>query len=191
MKLSVLICSLVSRLPSFSILMKELTRQARFYPKQAEVLSLMDDGMLSVGEKRNTLIQCATGDYVLFVDDDDEVDQEYINLLMKATESKADVLTITSLVYINQFPPKLCYFSTKFCDEGESNEHYWRWPNHLCAIQRKIALSHPFPDLSFGEDSAFSRSVRNDLKTEYLVSDKPIYHYHFSSLNTATQRNLS
>lgn len=168
--------------------MKELTRQARFYPKQAEVLSLMDDGILSVGEKRNALIQCATGDYVLFVDDDDEVDREYIKLLMNATESKADVLVITSLVYINKEPPKPCYFSIQFSDEGENNDHYWRWPNHLCAIRRDLVLRHPFQSISFGEDSAFARSIRSELKTEQRVSRKPIYHYRYSSLHTATQR---
>jgi len=188
MKLSILICSIETRLASFSILIKELTRQARYFPKQVEVLALVDDCGLSVGAKRNHLIHCASGDYVAFVDDDDEVDREYISLLIKATESKADVLAITSLVYFNQAPPKLCNFSTRFSDEGEDNDHYWRWPNHLCAIRRDIVLRHPFQPISFGEDSAFARSILNELKTEQRVSCKPIYFYRYSSLHTATQR---
>jgi len=188
MKLSILICSIETRLDSFSILIKELTRQARCFPKQVEVLALVDDCILSVGAKRNHLIRCASGDYVIFVDDDDEIDHEYVRLLLQAADHKTDVLSITSLVYFDQRSPKLCHFSTWFSDEGEDRDHYWRWPNHLCAIRRELVLCHPFPSVNFGEDSEFARSIRADLRSETLVSDLPIYHYRYSSLHTTTQR---
>lgn len=191
MKLSILICSIESRLSLFSELMRELTRQARCYPQKVEVLSLMDDCGLSVGTKRNRLVQCARGDYVIFVDDDDSVDCHYVDYLLKASSSSADALSITSMVYFNQNTPKLCHFSIKFNNEGEDQDHYWRWPNHCCAIRRELVMNHPFPDLRFGEDSAFARSIRNDLKTEVLVYSEPLYHYRFSSVHTTTQKSSS
>ena len=54
-----------------SVLAEQLT-------SEVEVLTELDDGTRSIGEKRNALVESAGGEYVCFVDDDDMVSSDYV-----------------------------------------------------------------------------------------------------------------
>jgi hypothetical protein len=95
MKLSILICSVQKRLHKFAQLAEHLEKQAQNKP--VEILWLGDNKSMTVGEKRNKLLSLAKGQYVCFVDDDDWVADDYIDELLKGTESGADVICFNAL----------------------------------------------------------------------------------------------
>lgn len=172
--------------------MAELTDQAtQAFPDEVEVLALVDDrymwGSLTVGEKRNRLVQAARGEYVAFVDDDDEVSPLYLTRLLRAIQQKPDVVTFPVEVTLDGGIPKMCYYSIDYPEQGESETEYRRWPNHLCVIRRELVLACPFPEQNFGEDTAFAEAIRPLLRKEVRIDGQPLYYYRFSSRHTATQ----
>jgi hypothetical protein len=78
-KLSILICSLNRRKKYLKRLVDILRSQAN---RDIEVLCDIDNGEVSIGSKRQKLLNSAVGDYVCFVDDDDLVSEDYVDLIL-------------------------------------------------------------------------------------------------------------
>ena len=68
MKLTVGICGLVERLPC-KVLDKLLSQRT----SDVEILLLFDNRHLTLGAKRNFILDRAKGDYISFIDDDDDI----------------------------------------------------------------------------------------------------------------------
>ena len=86
-KLSICIPSIPSRLEScltkrYDELMSQVGDE-----KDIEILSLVDNKVMSIGRKKNLLIQMARGKYVTVLDDDDYFSDNYI-AGMRATIQK-------------------------------------------------------------------------------------------------------
>ena len=86
-KLSILICSVENneRQESLNKLVHELNHQvcSNYAENIVEILVEKDNGTMSVGEKRNVLIDKANGEYICFIDDDDYVAENYLNLILQ------------------------------------------------------------------------------------------------------------
>lgn len=175
-KLSILIPSLNERKNSFDVLKADIADQIGNH--QVEILSLCDDGQLSIGEKRNMLLVQSTGEYVTFVDDDDTVSPDYVEKILKALSQNPDCCSLTGEIvfsdgYSRPFIHSLRY--DRWVDDHEGKVYY-RPPNHLNTIRRSIALQVKFPLLNSGEDRAFSMDIRPFLKTEEWI-EGVIYNY--------------
>ena len=86
MKLSVLICTIPERKEKFDILLNKL----QFLSINKDVEILCDNrarGTVTIGQKRNDLINKSTGDYISFVDDDDDISNNYFDLILNAIET--------------------------------------------------------------------------------------------------------
>jgi hypothetical protein len=74
MKLSILICTLPKRIEMYNELIACLTKQIDLLPADLinpiEIVSCSNE-FISIGEKRNLLLNEANGDYICFIDDDD------------------------------------------------------------------------------------------------------------------------
>jgi len=173
-------------LGKLEVLLRELDRQVGLLPPNTvEVLALTDAKRMILGDKRNRLVLAAVGDYVVFLDDDDWIAPDYLHHLLKLLEPEPDVATFPVEVTLDGGPPKLCYYSIHYPDQGECASHYWRWPNHLCAIRRELVLQYPHPPIGFGEDTAFAIGIRPALKTELAFTKKPLYYYTFNTSKSA------
>lgn len=193
-KLSILIPTTHSRRNTF--LPKILDQVYDQYDKlshtqqnQVEILVLQDNKTIMLGEKRNTLTRMAQGEYVVFVDDDDRISPDYIYSLLQATESNLDVITFKASVSLNGEDPKICYYTSQINADYNSDTEYFRLPNHICAFNRLIALQFPFPNILYGEDSGFSKSIKTRIKTEHCI-DKVLYYYDYNQETTETQYHL-
>ena len=86
-KLSILICSVENneRQESLNKLVHELNHQvcSNYAENIVEILVEKDNGTMSVGKKRNVLIDKANGEYICFIDDDDYVAENYLNLILQ------------------------------------------------------------------------------------------------------------
>lgn len=155
--------------------------------QRIEILMLSDAKGMVLGDKRNAMIRMAQGDYVVFVDDDDRIEPDYLKSLLAATESGADCITFHAKVSINGSAPKLCRYSTTYTQDANTTSEYHRLPNHITAVKRDIALRNPFPSKLCGEDSDYAATLRPLLKTEHAI-DRVLYHYDYSDKTTETQR---
>lgn len=147
------------------------------YPQQQEVeiLVLQDNKTIMLGSKRNELIRLAQGDYVVFLDDDDRIAQDYISTLLKATSLGSDVITFKASVSLNGEQPKECVYTSGIIQDYNTETTYYRLPNHICCFKRDLALLFPFPNILYGEDSGFSKSIKSAIKTEHHIPETLYY----------------
>lgn len=180
-KLSVLIPSLTSRAESFLKLYDEINRQVGDLPVQ--ILSKSDNGEMSIGEKRNWLLERAKGEYVAFFDDDDLPSRTYVSSIMEGIEKGVDCVSLRGVITWDGDNPEIFEHSIRYA-EWKTNDtgfpKYERCVNHLNAIKSSIAKQFKFPEINFGEDRAWSEAIKASglIKTEHYV-DRVLYHYLF------------
>lgn len=178
MKLYLLICTL----PERAAKLKRLTQSIDKQLVEGVSYKIHDSGRsMPTGTKRNQLIEQTQSDYFSFIDDDDVISNEYVSEIMKAIESKPDVITFNGYITTNgkdrrDFTIKL---GSKY---EEKNGHYYRWPNHLAVFNRDKVRHIKFPDIWQQEDYQWSRTIheRKILKTEVHI-EKDLYWYNYET----------
>jgi glycosyltransferase involved in cell wall biosynthesis len=181
--LSVLICTKPDRFESFSNLKKSLEAQIKENGFKSEVEILSDDRMdISVGQKRNELIEESKGKFVAFIDDDDEVHTDYLKLIVETIKEneKIDCIGINGEIIFDKLHSRKWFVSMTYGDWHEKDSIFYRTPNHLSPIKRDIAVKCKFPDVNTGEDRYFSDLVLPLLKKEAII-DTPLYVYNKKS----------
>lgn len=177
--LSILIATLPQRESLFLRLIEDLRRQSDHRP--VEVL-VEDSVELSIGEKRNQLMGAASGDYLCFIDDDDRICENYIDLLLEAMEAEPDCCSLNGIITFDGEDPKLFKHSIDYLGIYEEEGVYYRPPNHLNCIRTEIARRFKFPGLNFGEDADFCMQMLNAgaLQVEYKI-EPVLYYYDYVS----------
>lgn len=181
-KLSILIPSLFKRIDMLAGLLKVLQNQiVECNAKEdVEILTEIDNGQFTVGEKRNILLQKAKGDYVISADDDDFVSPDYIKLILEGIATNPDCCSLNGIITFNGKAGKLFRHSIKYDRYYEEDGIYYRYPNHISCIKASIAKKFHFPAISHGEDTSFATQIHNSglLKKEYNIPTI-IYFYNF------------
>jgi glycosyltransferase involved in cell wall biosynthesis len=149
-------------------------------PMEVEILTLSDNGQMTIGAKRNELMAMANGDYICFVDDDDEVAPNYIKVLMEGIKRDVDVVQLNGIITTNGTNPKRFEHSLKYNEYKTKPELYERYPNHLNCIKHELVNYIKFQDINMGEDTIWATTVKNlgVLKTEYS-HDEILYYYKY------------
>jgi glycosyltransferase involved in cell wall biosynthesis len=182
MLFSILICSLHSRKEFLTRIMKILTPQLEGVADLVEILIETDEREMSIGAKRNILLDKAKGKYIAFVDDDDIVSSDYISKILDALEKDPDVVGMHLLHFNDGAFAGLTYHSLKYRSWFENQDkstglmRYYRNPNHLNPVRRKYAIKTRFPEISMGEDKDYSGNLLQYLETEEYITE-PIYYY--------------
>ena len=151
-----------------------------------EVLTNVDNGELSIGSKRNELLQRAKGDYVAFVDDDDVVTESYFKNIFEGIERKVDCCSLKGIITEDGINPLIFEHSIKYSEYKTNPDHmpvrYERFPNHLNTIRASIAKQFKFPEKNHGEDTDWATQIHKSglIKSEYYI-DEVIYHYLYRS----------
>lgn len=176
MKLSILIPTVKEDSILFARLLDALNRQIGNDP---DIEILIDDREppVSTGTKRNDLTARASGLFVVFIDADDLILNDYIHDIMQAIELDPDCITFTGFMTTNGANRQ--NFVLRLGEKYEMRSGvYYRWPNHIVPIKKSIASQVRFPDTTQGEDYAWSKHL-NDLKlikTEVHIN-KDLYYY--------------
>lgn len=191
--LSVLVCSTHTRYKTFGrSIQDQLWGQLADLPEadqpRVEIIMVTDNKQMMLGQKRNVMVDMAQGRYVVFVDDDDTLERNYLLKLLQATQSDADVITFLVSVTLDGGKPKICLYSKGFPADRNTPEQYERLPNHICAVKRDIANQVSFPNIAYGEDSAYSKLLKPLLHTEHHIPEV-LYHYRYNSQTTETQQH--
>lgn len=189
--LSILVCSVHTRYKTFlPKIQDQLYDQLAALPEadqeRVEIIILTDNKQMMLGHKRNVMVEMAQGKYIVFVDDDDRIANDYIAQLLKGTESDADSIVFQAEVSLNGEPPKICYYSKDVKRDYNHKDGYYRIPNHICCVKRDVSLKSSFPNILYGEDAGYGKVLLPHLKTEHKI-DKILYYYDYSSDTTETQ----
>ena len=180
--LTILICTLTTRKDKLQNLMNILNPQLNAN-KNVNIFIGSDSGKLSIGAKRDILLKKATGKYVVFIDDDDVVSSDYVELILRAAEYGSDCIGMEGIITTDGINPKRFIHSIRNKKWEEVNGVYLRYPNHLNPIRTKLAKKVGFNrDLNNGEDKAYSDNVFPMLKSETYIG-KSIYEYKFETQN--------
>ena len=188
-ELSILILTLPTRIDSYSHLIKMLNKQIieNNLIHRVQILTLCDTKEISVGEKRNILLNKSNGKYVCFIDDDDLISDDYVIKIINGIQSNSDVITFCG-DYVENTIRKPFSISIVHRDNYNHPTIFYRLPNHLCPVKREIALSCQFSNKNFGEDSDYSERINNYLKTEFHIQDK-LYFYMYDANKSQTKPN--
>ena len=154
--------------------------------EQVEILTDSRPRGITTGEKRNDLLNRATGEYVCHVDDDDFVHNGYCREILSALESKPDCVTFEGWMTTNGIA-KVDWI-IKLGEKYEARQdtdgitRYYRFPNHLAAIKTSISRKARFPHVTQGEDYPWAKELndRGLIKTSVHIP-KQLYHYDFHS----------
>lgn len=166
--LSVLMCSIPER--STSQLIEKLNDD------RIEFIYLGDNCKMSLGKKRNWLLNMATSDYVAFVDDDDRISKYYIDRLLEGIKSGSDVVNFIVSYSKNGGKSSPVFYSKDYSKNKNLPNHFERMPNHIMCVKRKIALNVGFKDMGYGEDTEYSVRLKSMLKTEQTIKET-LYYY--------------
>lgn len=175
-ELSILICSLIERRSKFlDRLLTILEPQLR---SNVEILVMADNSVRTIGEKRNNLIDLSRGKYFCFIDDDDRVSDDYINLILIETAKDPDVVIFDAEITTNGKDPKPVKYEKDFVHKNTPS-CYYRRPNHLM-VHKRSNVTERFNHVSFGEDDEWAKRRVKTIQTVQRI-DKTLYFYDFST----------
>lgn len=184
MILSILIPTIPAHAEQLKRLQYDLNRQILLPSTFAEIEILIDDRgpSVSTGEKRNYLIHQSCGDYIVFIDSDDKILDNYIeSILFSCHHINPDCITFNG--YMTTDGANRENFVIKLGEKYEKRDGvYYRWPNHLCPMKRELIKDIKFPHTHFGEDYEWSKRIKDAdiLKTSVHIEDD-LYHYDYKS----------
>jgi len=151
---------------------------------KVEILTDIDGGELSVGAKRQKLIELSKGHYICHIDSDDWVSNDYVEWILLAIEDSPDVIGFSGYMTHDgikrenfNISKDLAYITII---DGNGNNEYSRFNNHLSPIKKSIALQIGFKDLKFAEDYDYALRLKNSglIKTEVFIPHE-LYHYRY------------
>jgi len=193
-KLSILILSLPSRVKYLDKLVSKLEKQIDDR-QDVEILSLMDNKSFNVSEKRNALMSLARGTHLTWIDDDDDVADNYIERLIATLEERpdVDVISFDQKCYLEGIPANV------FAKMGNPHDHavidpqtgayrdILRPPYHWCIWKSSLAKSESFrfgthmPNSHVGEDIDWLSRLYPKVKDSIYLENEFLHIYRYSS----------
>lgn len=194
-KLSVLIPTITTRAEVAERLFRSLEQRICSYP--VELLMLRDNRWQNIGEKRNQLLRAATGEYITFLDDDDDLLEGYFEQILAAIEGQADVITYDQEAIVDGKKARItCSLANPvmaFVPDTVIKRPPWFW----CAWRRDLASAYRVPEsfvdangITHHEDVLWLRHLWVEAKTETHI-DQVLHRYQFDSASTTLQRALT
>lgn len=174
-QLAILIPTIVGREKQLSKLIDSLNAQIGSYADIAVQIAC-DNKELSIGSKRQQLIDNCEAKYCVQIDDDDAVTYNYISTILNAIKSNPDCITYLESVDGN----KIACHSNVF-DKWANNlcgYQFVRTPFYKDVIRTEVVKAIGFNDLRYGEDHDFSIRLKQSglIKTEVHINEV-MYHY--------------
>ena len=190
--LSILICSVENeeRKKSLQKLIYELQHQINknYAEELVEIIIDTDNMIKSVGKKRNDLIEKAKGKYVCFIDDDDFISDNYLNVILNHLNFDYDIVLIAISQILDGNITKTIIPSL-YIDNVVSNNSIFKTNHfHLCPHKKSIAKLVLFDCINFSEDMIYSQKIVQYI-TNYFLVEEPLYLY-FDNIQKSLTRNV-
>jgi len=189
MKLSVLIATVHPRHALLNQLLADVAKQS---PRQTEFIIASDNFGCTIGYKRNKLLEEASGEFVVFVDDDDKLHPFYFDLIIR-------VLSCKKVDYVGYRMSRVFdgkkqldeYRSIKYKNCTSDEFGSYRHIAHTNPIRRDIASQFKFPSTSQGEDNDWCAQIFHSglVQSEFFLN-LPMYEQRFDSLNSSFKGSI-
>jgi len=182
LRLTLLMPTLVERRRLASTICAKLRGQiaAAGMRDEVELLTLEDDGQVPVGEKRNRLVERARGAFIAHIDDDDDVNSDYVALVVHALRRHPAVthLGICGTISFRGKQTRPFVMSNRYRDYHFQAGCYTRPPHHLNPVRAEIVRRYPFEPVRSAEDSDWAlRLARDRVLDREIMIEPALYHY--------------
>lgn len=193
-KLSILTPACWERIDQARALHEKIMGQV--FSNHIEHLTLFDNRARSIGMKRQALVDSARGEFIAFVDDDDDVTTDYVPLLVEAIAKHpdADVITFDQDAIYNgkEF---VVHFQIGAGDDrldlaGPDHQRLTRGPWHVCAWRRSKVKHCQFLDTNYGEDAAWVSQARQAVQRAHHI-DATLHTYRHDARTTLAPEPLT
>ena len=173
--LSVLIATVPEREVMFDKLLLEFISQGI-----RPIFDSRPRGRVSIGQKRQDLLNLAMTDYIVYFDDDDWPKPDYIESITGAIQSGPDCVGFKIAMTTNGANPQTCIHSLRNDVWQFKDGIYLRNVTHFNPVKRSLALQVGFEDLRFGEDKIYSDKISKLCHTEVFI-DKYLFDYRYTT----------
>lgn len=181
-KLSICIATVNGREHFVNPLLSEFQRQIQnnMLLNEIQLVVNKDNKELSIGAKRQQMLESAQGEYVVNFDDDDWPFDFYLSEIMEGIKKGVDCIGFLIHMTTNGLRPQTCCHSLKYKEWANKVDgyDYVRNVTHFNPVKRSLALIAGYPDLRFGEDKVYSDIVTHLCRTEHFI-DKRLFHYRY------------
>lgn len=180
MKEEILLSILIPTIPERSVnflnrIMNILNPQVENKP--VELLVVSDNMKRTIGEKRNMMIDIAQGKYLSFIDDDDVVSENYVDLILdKIYNEPTDVIVFDATITFDGNNPKTVKYGIEY-NYGNDDFTYFRKPNHLM-VHKKSTIKERYQNIKFGEDDEWASRQAKHIKSQSRINEN-IYTYDY------------
>ena len=172
-----LIPTIAGREQSLQNLMSSIhEKMARLAPNIRYKINLaFDNREMSIGLKRQNLLQAAEGRYSAFIDDDDDITDAYVEDLVQTIQGSYPVMRLRGRIDPYTFTHSL---ENKLNAPMARDDVFLRPPNHLNPMLTDVAKLIHFNDATRGEDLDWTiRLARSGFLTHEYRSDDSRIHY--------------
>jgi len=183
--LTIMIPTTTDRRLMFADLLFEFSIQCKPFEGMVEIIWEEDAKEISVGLKRQKLLERAKGVFVAGFDSDDFPHPDYIKDIVSTLIENPDIDHVGFIedCDIDGYKSKSIFsIKHKSWDEMEVGYGQVRCANPKSVIRRTKALQVGYKDLRWGEDRVFSEAVTPLLESEVFI-EKPLYKYIHRSSN--------
>jgi len=186
-QLSILTPTIPSRKEQLSKLSEKIAKQSN--DLAVEHLSFADNRTRTIGAKRQSLLDIARGEYIAFVDDDDDIEPDYVSEILLAIKQGPDVITFEQNSYYNGAFSKVVFGLNNRDEPFQPNGITLRAPWHVCVWKRELVKTCQFGESNYGEDIIWSRQARARIKTSLHI-DKTLCTYRHDAALTAAPESV-
>jgi glycosyltransferase involved in cell wall biosynthesis len=162
------------------------------FDDQVEILVDMDQRQVSIGAKRQRMIENAKGEYVVQIDSDDWVPDFYVKTIMESLEERPDC--VGHQIECSGTPGKTESVSIRYSEwcEKRHGYDYIRTPYPKVPIKRDICLVVGYKDQRYGEDHNFAIRLKESglIKNEIYI-DQVLYFYRYKFAPHAQKYGLN
>lgn len=146
------------------------------------------DGGLSIGKKRQKLVEMASGKYLCFLDDDEIIAPNYLETLVRLCNEDKDVCTFRNLTKLDNFWTVVdMSLSHTENEQATPNAIVKRRPWHICPVRSEFAKRYEFEDSNYGEDWQWFERVLSHCQTE-AKTDAIIHQYNHSKITSEADK---
>jgi len=183
--LTIMLPTTIDRKDIFCHLLEEIKKQIseNKYEDIIEIVIDEDNKEKSIGKKRQDLLERAIGKYVVGIDSDDWISEDYLNCIVTSLKENPSIDHVGFLEDCDIDGDKsISIFSirNKFWAENQDGYDHIRCANPKSVILREKALQIGYEDSRYGEDRVFSEAVTPLLSSEIFI-EKSLYLYRHKS----------
>ena len=187
-KLSILIASIPERAKRLQDVMALYEYYIEKYQLEGvQILSIVDNKKSTIGAKRYDLIYIALGEFIVMVDDDDELTETYFKEIFNYINGDYDVVTYKQLARLDKNYSFVHFGLRRPNDDLVPSGITIRMAWTCCTWRKSIVDQIKFGDTNWGEDSEWAAAANKVAKNEHHINEICHIYQHDSETTAAFQ----